>query len=103
MSEQLIKFQFLQWASKQETENKEACFSLVLILNLFYFFPSAIFQVGMIVLFGIFIKYDDNPVNTLNNVNHNYELYKDVAVMIFIGFGFLMTFLKKYGYSLFCD
>jgi len=26
-------------------------------------------------------------------------VFQDVHVMIFIGFGFLMTFLKRYGYS----
>ena len=26
-------------------------------------------------------------------------VYKDIHIMIFIGFGFLMTFLKKYGYG----
>lgn len=25
--------------------------------------------------------------------------FQDIHVMIFIGFGFLMTFLKRYGYS----
>lgn len=29
----------------------------------------------------------------------SYPLFQDVHVMIFIGFGFLMTFLKKYGFS----
>jgi uncharacterized membrane protein (DUF106 family) len=28
-----------------------------------------------------------------------YPMFQDVHVMIFVGFGFLMTFLKKYGYS----
>merc|ERR1719181_2731412 len=28
-----------------------------------------------------------------------YGMFQDVHTMIFIGFGFLMTFLKKYGYS----
>ena len=28
-----------------------------------------------------------------------YAVFQDVHVMIFIGFGFLMTFLKKYGLS----
>ena len=28
-----------------------------------------------------------------------FSVFQDVHVMIFIGFGFLMTFLKRYGYS----
>ena len=46
---------------------------------------------------------------TLNNVceyyravsveSSNLSVFQDVHVMIFIGFGFLMTFLKRYGFS----
>ena len=32
-------------------------------------------------------------------VDHYYPLFQDVHVMIFIGFGFLMTFLKRYGFG----
>jgi hypothetical protein len=28
-----------------------------------------------------------------------YAVYQDVHTMMFIGFGFLMTFLRRYGYS----
>lgn len=30
---------------------------------------------------------------------HRFADFQDIHVMIFVGFAFLMTFLKKYGYS----
>jgi hypothetical protein len=32
-------------------------------------------------------------------ITQRHPFYMDVHVMIFIGFGFLMTFLRKYGYT----
>ncbi|CAF0904750.1 unnamed protein product [Didymodactylos carnosus] len=32
-------------------------------------------------------------------INDLYSMFQDIHIMIFIGFGFLMTFLKRYGYS----
>ncbi|KAM6324268.1 ammonium transporter Rh type A [Aegotheles albertisi] len=55
---------------------------------------ALLLEVVIIVLFGIFVEYDNsNASQTL------YPLFQDVHVMIFVGFGFLMTFLKKYGFS----
>ncbi|XP_010080528.1 PREDICTED: ammonium transporter Rh type A [Pterocles gutturalis] len=55
---------------------------------------ALLLEVIIIVLFGIFVEYDTSEASqTL------YPLFQDVHVMIFIGFGFLMTFLKKYGFS----
>ncbi|NXQ44209.1 RHAG protein, partial [Catharus fuscescens] len=50
-------------------------------------------EVAVIVLYGIFVEYDRNSATAL------YPHFQDVHVMIFVGFGFLMTFLKKYGFS----
>ena len=35
------------------------------------------------------------PIDAMSLQEGSYSYYTDVAVMIFIGFGFLMTFLKK--------
>ncbi|XP_021514713.1 ammonium transporter Rh type A [Meriones unguiculatus] len=66
-------------------------------------------EVAMIVLFGLFVDYEtsqsaSNQVNatmppTVDQFSQLYPLFQDVHVMIFVGFGFLMTFLKKYGFS----
>jgi len=34
-----------------------------------------------------------------NDINQYYPFFQDVHVMIFIGFGYLMTFLKKYSFT----
>uniref|UniRef100_UPI00398E82D7 ammonium transporter Rh type A n=1 Tax=Pristiophorus japonicus TaxID=55135 RepID=UPI00398E82D7 len=61
----------------------------------------------IIILFGIFITYDDGADAGLAFKNTTkpdlfykiYPSFQDVHVMIFVGFGFLMTFLKRYGFS----
>ncbi|NXF51018.1 RHAG protein, partial [Oceanites oceanicus] len=55
---------------------------------------ALLLEVIIIVLFGIFVEYD-----TSDDSQALYPLFQDVHVMIFVGFGFLMTFLKKYGFS----
>ncbi|XP_071999877.1 ammonium transporter Rh type A [Engystomops pustulosus] len=63
-------------------------------------------QVLLIVLFGVFVRYDTESHVTSPNATHRddefvdlYPFFQDVHVMIFVGFGFLMTFLKRYGFS----
>ncbi|XP_050750888.1 ammonium transporter Rh type A [Gymnogyps californianus] len=55
---------------------------------------ALLLEVLVIVLFGIFVEYDNSDASQIL-----YPLFQDVHVMIFVGFGFLMTFLKKYGFS----
>ncbi|VDM56648.1 unnamed protein product [Angiostrongylus costaricensis] len=55
------------------------------------------------VLFGLFAKYDANAMpngsEDSDYMASKYPMFQDTHVMIFVGFGFLMTFLKRYGYS----
>ncbi|XP_075049002.1 ammonium transporter Rh type B-B-like [Mixophyes fleayi] len=70
-------------------------------------------QAITIILFAIFVRYDDetdasawhhelqnhSKSNIDNDFYYRYASFQDVHTMIFIGFGFLMTFLKRYGFS----
>uniref|UniRef100_A0A8C9FV29 Ammonium transporter Rh type A n=1 Tax=Pavo cristatus TaxID=9049 RepID=A0A8C9FV29_PAVCR len=53
---------------------------------------ALLLEVVFIILFALFVEYDTENTRL-------YPFFKDVHVMIFIGFGFLMTFLKKYGFT----
>ncbi|XP_045499903.1 ammonium transporter Rh type B-A [Colias croceus] len=54
--------------------------------------PLLVFQLILMVLYFIFVKYGGDK-------DHDIRGFEDTHVMIFIGFGYLMTFLKKYCYS----
>jgi len=63
-------------------------------------------QILFIILFAMFVVYDPNSAVHHSKSTENgkaqvatFPMFQDVHVMIFIGFGFLMTFLKKYGLS----
>ncbi|CAD5113576.1 DgyrCDS2739 [Dimorphilus gyrociliatus] len=74
-----------------------------------------IVQVLFIVFFAIFAdyapsanaKYPENSKDadkggadpSKNKLHSLYDMFQHVHVMIFIGFGFLMTFLRRYGFS----
>merc|ERR1719361_1334621 len=58
------------------------------------------FQLLAFLYFATFAEYADSTLNTgTGSVSTYYPLYQDVHVMIFIGFGFLMTFLRKHGFN----
>ncbi|KAG7385776.1 hypothetical protein PHYBOEH_008902 [Phytophthora boehmeriae] len=64
-----------------------------------------LFQVVCLIFFAI--KFDIANSNNLDSETETedlrlrdyYAMYMDVHVMIFVGFGFLMTFLRKYSFS----
>ncbi|XP_072355164.1 ammonium transporter Rh type A-like [Scyliorhinus torazame] len=78
--------------------------------NMRFKFPilAITLEAVIIILYALFITYDDGAnaklaaLNTTIPEDPFYKLYpsfQDVHVMIFVGFGFLMTFLKRYGFS----
>lgn len=66
-----------------------------------------IFQVIFICLLGFHSQYKYYPASNITNyenpprglVDLYYPMYTDIHVMMFIGFGFLMTFLRRYSFS----
>jgi ammonium transporter Rh len=65
----------------------------------------ALFEFSMLILYYTTTDYGDTHdivIGDLNAVQTYYGHYTDVAFMIFIGFGFLMTFMRRYSYSAVC-
>uniref|UniRef100_A0A8C5NYU2 Ammonium transporter Rh type C n=1 Tax=Jaculus jaculus TaxID=51337 RepID=A0A8C5NYU2_JACJA len=71
-----------------------------------------VLQAAMVVLFGVFVRYDihadvhwwyernrKNLSNMENEFYYRYPSFQDVHAMVFVGFGFLMTFLQRYGFG----
>uniref|UniRef100_A0A0N5CHT5 Ammonium_transp domain-containing protein n=1 Tax=Strongyloides papillosus TaxID=174720 RepID=A0A0N5CHT5_STREA len=59
------------------------------------------FHICFIILIAIFGRYPDYQLisNDTSSFSTTYPMFADVNAMIFVGFGFLMTFLKRYGFS----
>ena len=53
-----------------------------------------LFQVVMFVLYGALMEYEESLESL-----PAFGLFQNVQVMIFVGFGFLMTFMRRYGWG----
>jgi len=61
-------------------------------------------QCLLFIGYHLFTDYSSEASGTIeggvsNDINQYYPFFQDVHVMIFIGFGYLMTFLKKYSFT----
>ncbi|XP_055995118.1 ammonium transporter Rh type B [Sorex fumeus] len=68
-----------------------------------------LFQGATAILFAVFVRYDHetdaalwhggNHSDADNTFYFRYPSFQDVHTMVFVGFGFLMVFLQRYGFS----
>jgi len=84
---QTIEYKFLRQNTHHPVPRLRFSFSVYL----------AIFHVAFIALFAFFSKYHHGHVTAKES--SIYPMFMDVHSMMFVGFGFLMTFLKRYGYG----
>eukprot|EP00386_Alphamonas_edax_P001327 GDKI01003938.1.p1 GENE.GDKI01003938.1~~GDKI01003938.1.p1 ORF type:complete len:601 (+),score=155.00 GDKI01003938.1:126-1805(+) len=56
-----------------------------------------IWQLAMIVLFGLFTSYPSGELDRKGE--NNYPMFQDTHIMMVIGFGFLYTLLKRYAWT----
>ena len=91
----------------RETFNKMASGRAKPLQSCNHIFVLLFLQTLIIIFFLLFVRYDPKTAQRSESsvtkgdseIKDVYPLFQDVHVMIFIGFGFLMTFLKKYGLS----
>ena len=69
-------------------ENKKTMDTFVILV--------IVLELSVILLYGVFSEY--NYTNNQNDIQR-YSKFTDINVMMIVGFGFLMSFLKKFGYS----
>lgn len=58
-----------------------------------------VLQVAMFLIFGLNFDFNTDAKPVTAGVAPQYQFYSDIMMMAMVGFGFLMTFLRKYQYS----
>ncbi|EEC15610.1 ammonium transporter, putative [Ixodes scapularis] len=71
-------------------------------------FVLVLVETTLVVLFGVCVRFDTSLQPKYLRLsedresrvfNEYYPMFEDVHVMVYVGFGYLMTFLKRYGYG----
>lgn len=88
----LAKLSALSAAETNREQRKTAVF------DMFGFF-FVIIQILLFVAFGLIFDYSADVATASTAIAPAYQFYGDIMMMAVIGFGFLMTFLRKYQYS----
>ncbi|CAD6222287.1 GSCOCG00000897001-RA-CDS [Cotesia congregata] len=92
-----------EWSKKHQVLRLIAIeIILMVVMGLFTSYgPEAVPQTSRSSVKGNGVSTSTPKSNILQKDTsvHLYAMYQDVHVMIWVGFGFLMTFLKRYGYS----
>ena len=68
----------------------------MILENILFALVIFLFEAFVITIYAIWFDYDDEHAEEEMEL---YPYFRDVNIMIFFGFGFLMTFLRRYGYS----
>lgn len=70
---------------------------------------TLLLEIAFILTYGFLVKFDYEATPKLTSSSlkdeairplmQYYPMFQDIHIMVFVGFGFLYTFLRKYGYS----
>ncbi|KAB5582105.1 hypothetical protein PHYPO_G00183350 [Pangasianodon hypophthalmus] len=60
---------------------------------------ALLLQIAFIVIFTFFVEIGDYEKKKAEEFIFSYAKFQDIHVMVFLGFGFLATFLTRYGFS----
>ena len=68
----------------------------MILENILFALLVIVFEAFIIAIYAVWFDYADEIAEEQMEL---YPYFRDVNIMIFFGFGYLMTFLRRYGYS----